>query len=291
MAVHFLVYCRGIWYHIYCPLAELIHIVWLSWMMPPSCGWYSSDDSECWSILFLPPRSPDYNPIEEAFSKVKLLIKSYEMDPSMEHLELDVLAAFCKITSDDCKTGFTTVKFIIIKCIITILRCCVNVQVFIVFIDFACFCFSVLAFSKNSEPAFSVLQILHLWARSVQEAAAALSSCSFLIRSSVTLPGERPIGLLDWLDVSLELMGVSGEITCDVVIAFTTELAITSLSASFFSFLGSLSSNAGRGGCLSLSSQLPVVITRAQRRSLGKGYVVPCLSSQTWSHPLLIHVT
>ena len=56
-------------------------------------------------VLFLPPYSPDYNPIEEAFSKVKLLIKSYEMDPSMEHLELEdiVLAAFCKITSDDCQ--------------------------------------------------------------------------------------------------------------------------------------------------------------------------------------------
>ncbi len=56
-------------------------------------------------VLFLPPYSPDYNPIEEAFSKVKILIKSYEMDPSMEHLELEdiVMTAFCKITSADCQ--------------------------------------------------------------------------------------------------------------------------------------------------------------------------------------------
>ena len=56
-------------------------------------------------VLFLLPYSPDYNPIEEAFSKVKLLMTSYEMDPSMEHMELEdiVLAAFCKITSNDCQ--------------------------------------------------------------------------------------------------------------------------------------------------------------------------------------------
>ena len=31
-------------------------------------------------VIFLPPYSPDYNPIEEAFSKVKTLIKAYESD-------------------------------------------------------------------------------------------------------------------------------------------------------------------------------------------------------------------
>ena len=30
------------------------------------------------TIIFLPPYSPDYNPIEEAFSKVKTVIKDYE---------------------------------------------------------------------------------------------------------------------------------------------------------------------------------------------------------------------
>ena len=29
-------------------------------------------------LIFLPPYSPDYNPTEEAFSKVKTLIKAYE---------------------------------------------------------------------------------------------------------------------------------------------------------------------------------------------------------------------
>ena len=34
-------------------------------------------------VIFLPPYSPDYNPIEEAFSKVKTLVKQYESDLEM----------------------------------------------------------------------------------------------------------------------------------------------------------------------------------------------------------------
>ena len=61
-------------------------------------------------VLFLPPYSPDQNPIEEAFSKVKS--KSYEMDPSMEHMELEdiMLTGFCKITSDDCQNWVSHCK-------------------------------------------------------------------------------------------------------------------------------------------------------------------------------------
>jgi transposase len=36
-------------------------------------------------LIFLPPYSPDYNPIEEAFSKVKTLIKAYEEEMEESH--------------------------------------------------------------------------------------------------------------------------------------------------------------------------------------------------------------
>ena len=44
--------------------------------------------------MFLPPYSPDFNPTEEAFSKLKALIKVYEMELEMEHLDLqDIILA------------------------------------------------------------------------------------------------------------------------------------------------------------------------------------------------------
>ena len=39
-------------------------------------------------IIFLPPYSPDYNPIEEAFSKVKNLIKDYESSIESDGMDL-----------------------------------------------------------------------------------------------------------------------------------------------------------------------------------------------------------
>ena len=56
-------------------------------------------------IIFLPPYSPDYNPIEEAFSKVKTLVKTYEEDLEMNHLDMMdiVLAGFAHITKQDCQ--------------------------------------------------------------------------------------------------------------------------------------------------------------------------------------------
>ena len=50
---------------------------------------------------FLPPYSPDYNPIELAFSKVKYMVKSMEME--MQTIETIVLAAFATITVSDCQ--------------------------------------------------------------------------------------------------------------------------------------------------------------------------------------------
>ena len=53
-------------------------------------------------VQFLPPYSPDMNPIEECFSKVKSLLKSMETT-FQDDLETHILAAFSCITSEDCK--------------------------------------------------------------------------------------------------------------------------------------------------------------------------------------------
>ena len=57
-------------------------------------------------VLFLPPYSRDFNPIDELFSKLKDKIKYmyYEEELDMQEMGLDeiVLAAFSSITEDDC---------------------------------------------------------------------------------------------------------------------------------------------------------------------------------------------
>ena len=54
--------------------------------------------------LFLPPYSPDLNPIEELFSKVKTTLRSVEAD--MVHitdLQTLLLASFIQVTEEDCQ--------------------------------------------------------------------------------------------------------------------------------------------------------------------------------------------
>ena len=53
-------------------------------------------------IYFLPPYSPDLNPIEEAFSKVKYILQASELSTPHEDLESLLLMAFSKITATDC---------------------------------------------------------------------------------------------------------------------------------------------------------------------------------------------
>ena len=53
-------------------------------------------------VHFLPPYSPDLNPIEEAFSKVKYAMKLLEDDTTGD-IELIALYAFATITQDDCR--------------------------------------------------------------------------------------------------------------------------------------------------------------------------------------------
>ena len=55
-------------------------------------------------VHFLPPYSPDYNPIEEAFSKVKTNLKAMDLEAeSSEDTENLVLASFSTITREDCQ--------------------------------------------------------------------------------------------------------------------------------------------------------------------------------------------
>ena len=54
-------------------------------------------------VHFLPPYSPDLNPIEEAFSKVKNAMKLLEEEDTTEDIEITALSAFATITQDDCR--------------------------------------------------------------------------------------------------------------------------------------------------------------------------------------------
>lgn len=54
-------------------------------------------------LIYLPPYSPDYNPIEELFSKVKGWIRANDVVfQSSNEPELIIHEAFLQITQDDC---------------------------------------------------------------------------------------------------------------------------------------------------------------------------------------------
>lgn len=54
-------------------------------------------------IHFLPPYSPDLNPIELAFSKVKSAIKDLELSIPNSDVETVMLSAFACISQEDCR--------------------------------------------------------------------------------------------------------------------------------------------------------------------------------------------
>ena len=56
----------------------------------------------CTGLFFTSIHSPDYNPIELAFSKVKSLLKEHENEWKDFDVETAVIAALNTITSDDC---------------------------------------------------------------------------------------------------------------------------------------------------------------------------------------------
>ena len=53
-------------------------------------------------LHFLPPYSPDLNPIELTFSKVKTAIKDLELSENSSDVETIMLSAFASITQQDC---------------------------------------------------------------------------------------------------------------------------------------------------------------------------------------------
>ena len=60
-------------------------------------------------VHYLPPYSPDINPIEEAFSKLKADLKANDgaIQASNENsLENYILSAFCKLTKENCYLCF-----------------------------------------------------------------------------------------------------------------------------------------------------------------------------------------
>ena len=54
-------------------------------------------------VIFLPPYSPDYNPIEEAFSDVKQRLRGMDAEADLLDTETLLLAAFSSITANDCQ--------------------------------------------------------------------------------------------------------------------------------------------------------------------------------------------
>ena len=55
-------------------------------------------------VLYLPPYSPDFMPIEELFSKVKSSMKDLESEHQTGiDLETIILAAFSTVTDEDCQ--------------------------------------------------------------------------------------------------------------------------------------------------------------------------------------------
>ena len=66
-------------------------------------------------LIFLPPYSPDYNPIEEAFSKVKTLIKAYEEEIESNHMDmLDIVQHFHTSQKRTAMDGLIIVEFIML---------------------------------------------------------------------------------------------------------------------------------------------------------------------------------
>ncbi len=76
-------------------------------------------------LLYLPPYSPDYNPIEELFSKLKSSIKIYEQECDAQEMDIEdiVYAAYSHITPEDCQSWIADSH---LYCINSIEQCVCN---------------------------------------------------------------------------------------------------------------------------------------------------------------------
>jgi transposase len=58
------------------------------------------------TVLFLPPYSPDFNPIEQAFAKIKALLRKAAAR-TVKTLEVAIAAALDAFSPDECANYFT----------------------------------------------------------------------------------------------------------------------------------------------------------------------------------------
>ena len=60
--------------------------------------------------IFCPLYSPNYNPIEEAFSKVKIAMKSIEVEmQALDNIDTIIYAVFSTISPGNCKACLVTI--------------------------------------------------------------------------------------------------------------------------------------------------------------------------------------
>ena len=69
-------------------------------------------------LHFLPPYSPDLNPIKMTFSKMKRRIKDLELSMVTADIDTIMLAAFASISQEDCQ-GWIFQLY---------LQCCINIH-------------------------------------------------------------------------------------------------------------------------------------------------------------------
>ena len=60
-------------------------------------------------LVFLPPYSPDYNPIEQAFSAIKAHLRCHSSDPSL----MSIIHACQSITPDKAEGYFRASRYIV----------------------------------------------------------------------------------------------------------------------------------------------------------------------------------
>ena len=64
-------------------------------------------------LIYLPPYSPDYNPLEELFSKVKYQIRQNDIVfQATDDPEALILESFYHVTSEDCNGYFRNAEYI-----------------------------------------------------------------------------------------------------------------------------------------------------------------------------------
>jgi transposase len=57
-------------------------------------------------VLFRPAYSPDFAPIERAFSKIKAYLRAHKYEITNQNLDLYMYRAILTITPEDCKSWF-----------------------------------------------------------------------------------------------------------------------------------------------------------------------------------------